>query len=158
MIHVRAWPLCPALLAVAIAAILAGAMAALGLPADAHDHDHALPAAEILLGLGAFGILAGRRHRPRPFFVWLRPVLALAVVALVFQAAEHSVHHLGDPQAECPVLDVTTHLGGVDAPAAHIETPAASAETVVRDRGPAGRPADVLGSPLGRAPPLPVLA
>jgi hypothetical protein len=129
---------------------------------DSHGHMHAVTF--ILGALPAFlaaGMLMASRRRPTRHGViaGLGLLLVLAVTVLAFQTAVHSVHHLGDADAQsgCSV-SVATHLSGAPVSAAEIEVPAAIAENAVVV-GVTWPPSQQAISPAsGRAPPVPVLA
>jgi hypothetical protein len=76
--------------------------------------------AALLAGLGTRRLVRGRA-RARA----LATVLSLALVVFTFEAALHSVHHLGDPGsgAECPVLAGSHNLAWGAAEAFDTETP-----------------------------------
>lgn len=152
-----------ALIGVSLAGATLCALAGTGLPSDSHGHTHAvtsIPGA--FLAFAAAGMLLSGRRRPTMHSViaGLGLVLVLAVTFFAFQTALHSVHHLGDADAEreCSVFGAADHLSGAPIPAATVEVPAISTEDAV----PVGitwlLPQQPIRPAAGRAPPVPVLA
>jgi hypothetical protein len=123
------------------------------------SHTHWTSAGPVLLvtlivGLGLVAAAITRR-RQLALVLALVPLLTLLTV----ETALHSVHHLGDPQAEasCVVAGASTHLGGVTIAPVDLGQPVASPERH-SDRGPAWPvPFQPVRPREGRAPPAPVL-
>jgi hypothetical protein len=130
---------------------------------DSHGHMHAVISIPgVLLALVAAGMLMSGRRRPtgHAIIAGLGLVLVLAVTVLAFQTALHSVHHLGDAdaQSECFVSAATAHLSGAPIPATEIEVPAAGIENAVVVGVTWPPPQQPISPAAGRAPPVPVLA
>jgi hypothetical protein len=162
MVHARAGTHGRVLIGLALAAAALCALAGSNLHSDSHGHTHAvtsIPGA--LLAFAAAGMLMSGRRRPTRHAViaGLGLVLVLAVTVFAFQTALHSVHHLGDADAErgCSVFGATDHLSGAPIPATAIEVPAAGTDEAVAVGVTWLLPQQPIRPAAGRAPPVPVL-
>lgn len=88
-----------------------------------------------------------------------RRLLALAFVAiltvLAFETALHSVHHLEEPDASCPVLTATSQVNGVSPGLADLSLRSDTPGPVVGVELAWLLPFCALRVPEGRAPPVP---
>jgi len=147
----------------AVTGSLSAAALFLALAPHAHAtgdaHLHTLVPPEILLALtGVLGLVTAWRPRG-----WRR-VVAFGLIALLtvlaVETALHSVHHLGDAEAEasCDFTCAGSHLSGVTSPTADLGAPTATFERA-DDRGPSWPvPFEPIRPREGRAPPVPVPA
>jgi hypothetical protein len=124
-----------------------------------HAHPHSTPA-PFVAGtlLAAAGALAVGARRPRRKAAIAGLVLALTLFA--FETALHSVHHLGERNAErsCAVAGATHHLSGACAPVADVAAVVPDVEPAT-DRAPTWRtPLPPIRPREGRAPPAPTSA
>src|SRR5262245_39519305 len=123
------------LISLALAAVALYVLGA-GPHSDSHGHMHAVASISgALLAFVAAGMVMSVRRRPTGHAViaGLGLVLVLAVTVFAFQTALHSVHHLGDADAQsgCAVSAATAHLSGAPIPATEIEVPAAGTDNAV---------------------------
>jgi hypothetical protein len=131
----------------------------------AHGHPPAAPRADavptVWLGLAVVVALAGvaalGRRGGRG---GLAAGLTVALLVLASQSALHSVHHLGEPQAEraCPVAAATGHVPGVSAAPSTLGTPVTIAAPAVALPIAWRTPLPPVRAREGRAPPAPLSA
>jgi hypothetical protein len=130
-----------------------------------HPHASAEPhgdlGAAIPIALATVGVLPLLTATRRP--AW-RHTAALALIALLtvlgVETALHSVHHLGDTDAEasCVVTAAGTHLSGVTISLTDLDEPAATFERAGEGRSTWSVSLQPIRPREGRAPPAPVLA
>jgi hypothetical protein len=147
------WALTGVALAAAIACLATLPHAHAGAPA----HAHASGALAAALAVVTVALLAAPRARRRPVVV---AALVVGLTVFAFETALHSVHHLGEPDAQgaCAVASATAHLTGAGAPVADTGAPT-PVSLGIASLGPSPfPPCQPIRPREGRAPPVPVLA